>query len=172
MFKSLRVAALAVSTMGLGLVTAGLSAAELGVPTGPIVLTVGGNIRNTNADGEARFDREMLEALGLTELRTTTPWTEGLQVFEGVAVEHILGAVGANGADARAVALNDYVVEMELAFLREAQALIAVKLNGDYMRVRDKGPLWIVFPWDQRPELDEEFLKSLSVWQLNRLEIR
>lgn len=172
MLTLLRAAALVVSSVSLGLVTTALSAAELGLPTGPIVLSVGGNIRITNADGEAQFDLEMLEALGLTELRTTTPWTEGLQVFEGVAVERVLQAVGANGVVARAVALNDYVVDMELSVAKEAQALIAVKLNGDYMRVRDKGPLWIVFPWDQRPELDEEFVKALSVWQLNRLEIR
>ena len=172
MLSMLRAVALIGFSVSLGLVTTDLGAAELAVPTGPVILSVGGDIRITNSDGEAQFDRHMLDAMGLTELRTTTPWTEGEQVFEGVSFARILDAVGANGTVARAAALNDYTVEMELSFAREAHAFIAVKMNGDYMEVRDKGPLWIVFPWDQRPELDEEFVKALAVWQLKRLEIR
>ena len=39
------------------------------------------------------------------------------------------------------------------------------------MRVRDKGPLWIVFPWSEHPELVTERIRTWAVWQLTRLEV-
>ena len=141
-------------------------------PAGPVVLAIAGDIELTNVGDEARFDLEMIEELGLEELRTATPWTDGTQLFEGVPLERILDLVGAAGTTIRAQALNDYVVNIDLPFATDARALVALRMNGDYMSVREKGPLWIVFPWDQEPELDGEYVKAQSIWQLNRLEIR
>ena len=50
--------------------------------------------------------------------------------------------------------------------------LVALKMDGRYMRVRDKGPLWIVFPWDDYPELADEKTKQRSIWQLKAIHIR
>ncbi|MDH3537347.1 MAG: hypothetical protein OER87_16515, partial [Gammaproteobacteria bacterium] len=41
---------------------------SLQAPTGKVILTVSGKIANTNAGDRAEFDREMLEALGDSEL--------------------------------------------------------------------------------------------------------
>lgn len=172
MLRVLRAAAFVGVWAGSCMLCTGSNAGDLESPTGPVILSIGGDISFTNAGDEAHFDRPMLEELGLVVLRTETPWTDGKQTFEGVPVERILDAVGANGTVARAKALNDYVVDIDISFVVAAKAMVAVKTNGVYMGVRDKGPLWIVFPWDQQPELDEEFVKSQSVWQFNRLEIR
>jgi hypothetical protein len=60
------------------LVPLAASAQSLGAPDGPVILTVSGAVSHTNVDGAARFDHAMLERIGPTTLRTTTPWTEGL----------------------------------------------------------------------------------------------
>jgi hypothetical protein len=35
--------------------------------------------------------------------------------------------------------------------------------------VRDQGPLWIMFPFDDKPELKSELIYSQSVWQLRKM---
>ena len=92
-----------------------LAADALPRPTGAVVLTVSGSIANTNVNSEARFDRAMLEKLGVRTLRTSTIWTTGIKTFEGVLVRDVMKAVGAKGTEVRAVALNDYAVTIPMA---------------------------------------------------------
>lgn len=141
-------------------------------PAGKTLLTITGMIQETNADGHLEFDRGMLEQLGLAALTTRTPWTEGERAFVGVAFANLLDAIGAFGSRARAVAANDYVVDIPLGTLRGADAFLAMSMDGKRLRLRDKGPLWIIFPWSQRPELDRGDLHSYAVWQLQSLHIK
>lgn len=145
---------------------------SLGTPSGKVILTVGGNIENTNVGGEAHFDRNMLEALGVTELAQETPWTEGRQTFSGVLGQKLLDAVGARGDTMLARAINDYEVAIPLADFRNYPVLFALKQNGSYMRVRNKGPIWIVYPREQFPELDNEETKQKWIWQLSSIIIK
>jgi hypothetical protein len=136
------------------------------------LLTVTGNISRPN-DGDSRvFDRDDLEALGLYELRTTTAWTNGVVTFEGVRLCDVLDAAGAEGEVIEAHALNDYVVEIPADDCRKYPVLIAMRQNGRVLRVRDRGPLWIVYPRDEFPELVSDIVNTRWVWQLDRLEVR
>ena len=51
-------------------------------PTGPVILTVSGNIEGVGSGTVVRLDRAMLEGLGTTTLKTTTVWTSGEVEFE------------------------------------------------------------------------------------------
>ena len=145
--------------------------AGMSQPTGKTLLTITGKIHETNADGRAEFDRALLELLGLSELMTSTPWTDGERAFVGVPFAKLLDAIGAAGSIARAVAANDYVVDIPISNLREADAFLAMSMDGKQLRLRNKGPLWIIYPWSQRPELDRIELHSYAVWQLQSLHI-
>ena len=70
------------------------------------------------------------------------------------------------------MALNDYQVEIPVSDFREAGLLIAYKRNGATMRIRDNGPLWIVFPFSQNEELLNRAYLARSIWQLRSLEFR
>ena len=140
-------------------------------PADGAILTVGGAIGCTNDGDEAVFDLEGLEQVGHSEIQTSTIWTEGEQVFEGVRLDTLLEAVCAEGNGLRATALNEYQVDIPLdAMIREG-ALIAYRLNGAEMTLRDRGPVWIVFPWDQEPAYQTEDYYNRSVWQLERLDV-
>jgi hypothetical protein len=140
-------------------------------PTGKTLLTVTGKIRETNAADRMEFDRALLEQLGLSKLTTSTPWTEGERAFVGVPFARLLDAIGATGSTVRATAANDYVVDIPISNLREANAFLAMNMDGKQLRLRDKGPLWIIYPWSQRPELNRIELHSYAVWQLQSLHI-
>jgi hypothetical protein len=158
--------------LALGLAGTGAARAEaLPEPAGPVLLTVTGRIRNTNADGAARFDRAMLEALGVRRLATSTAWTEGRTEFEGVLARDLLDAVGAEGSSVLATALNDYSVTIPLDELRRYPVLLALKMNGQYLKIMDKGPVWIVYPRDQHTELQDSLTDKKWVWQLRELRV-
>ncbi|MFU0508008.1 putative pterin-binding protein [Pseudaminobacter sp. NGMCC 1.201702] len=141
-------------------------------PTETPILTIEGNIRTTNADGVAQFDRDMLERLGMTTLTTTTPWFTGPVEFEGVLLEQIMAFVGAQGTEVVAVALNDYRTTIPLKDFNEFDVILALKRDKKYMPVSDKGPLFVVYPYDSSPELHTQKYYARSIWQLTRLIVR
>lgn len=141
-------------------------------PAGPVVLTVTGAIARTNAPGKAEFDVAMLEALGVEALTTGTSWTDGRQRFEGVRASEVLKAVGAEGSVVEATALNDYTAEIPVAMFEDFPVLFALRQNGATLTARDKGPVWIVFPRDDYPELNDPRIDICWVWQLRSIEVR
>ncbi len=148
-------------------------ASALDRPTGRVLLLVDGAIAVPNdGAGGARFDKAMLEALDVVEIVTETPWTDGLSRFEGVSLQALLHVVGARGDRMRAVAINDYAVDIPLSDAAAHGPIVALKLNGDYMSVREKGPLWIIYPWSDNPALRNETYYARGIWQLKRLTVR
>ena len=145
--------------------------AGLEVPTGGVMLTVTGHITVTNADGRAEFDRAMLEDLGLSTLRTWTPWTEGEPEFSGVLARTLMARVGAEGTTVLARALNDYEITIPLSDFERYPVLIAMAMDGERLRTRDKGPLWVIYPWSDYPELDDRVTRQKAIWQLESLHV-
>jgi hypothetical protein len=144
---------------------------DLPRPNSDVVLTITGRIDRTNGPRGAEFDREMLQALGVVEIRTTTTFTDGLKIFEGVPLAQVLARVGARGTVLRAQALNDYSTKLDMDDLKY-EPVLALRMNGVPLTARDKGPLWIVFPRDQiGPALSGPQFDQKWVWQLNRLHI-
>lgn len=142
-------------------------------PTGPVVLEIQGRISETNdGEGRARFDQAMLSGLGVHEIRTRTPWTDGTVRFEGVLVRDVLAAAGAEGTMVRAVAINDYAVDIPIEDFISYPVILAFRRDGEAMGVRDKGPLWVIYPWSDHDELRTEVYHSRSIWQLKRMTVR
>ncbi len=54
--------------------------------------------------------------------------------------------VGAKGTSARVLALNDYTTIIPIDDFYKFPVIMALKMNGQYMRIRDKGPLFVVYP--------------------------
>lgn len=149
--------------------TPGAQAQSLPPPSGPVVLTVSGAIGETNAPQAALFDLSIMNRLPQATLRTHTPWTEGQQVFEGVRLVDLLRLLKSKGKSLTVHALNDYQVELELRLFLPFDPLLALRHNGEPMRIADKGPIWLVFPQDDYPDLDQARIHDLWVWQIDRL---
>lgn len=143
----------------------------LASPTGEVILTLDGNIGRRNAPDGADFDLAMLRALPSASFRTATPWTEGAADFEGVPLEEVLKAAAATGKTIKAAALNDYIADVDVETAVSAGAILAYRINGAEISVREKGPLWIMFPFDDKPQLKSELVYSQSVWQLRKMTV-
>lgn len=173
-----RRAALAIATAaaasGIGPLRAQTPAAASAPPrpTGPVVLTVRGRITRPNAGDRADFDMAMLEALPQREFSTRTPWFNEARRFTGPLLRDVLAAAGAQGRNAVLIALNDYRVEMPLEDAERYEVLLARLLDGRPMAVRDKGPLFVIYPFDARAELRSTVYHARSAWQLRTIDVR
>jgi len=148
------------------------SATGLIAPTSKALLTVTGKIANTNKGNAAVFDRSMLEALGMDGFETTTPWYNRPVRFDGVRMQRLMQVVGASGTSVTAVALNNYTTDIPLADFERYGVLLAMKRDGVDMPVSDKGPLFIVYPYDSEPELKSQLFYSRSAWQVAELIVK
>ena len=83
----------------------------------------------------------------------------------------VLSAVGANGVSVTAIALNDYSYTMPAADFERYPVLLATAMNGEEMSSRDKGPMWIIYPRDDFPELDQQESDHRTLWQVRELVI-
>jgi hypothetical protein len=148
----------------------------LPAPSGDIILEITGDISCGNAhEGDnlaAHFDAALLESLGTKVLETTTDWTNGSQRFEGPLMRDILQKVQASGTVVHAVAANDYAVTIPREDFEDYQVILAMSQNGKRLSLRDRGPLWIIYPRDGHPELRTPVMNTRWIWQLRTLDVR
>ncbi len=136
-----------------------------------VLLTVTGNVSPLPSHG-IKLTFEDLQAIGTHTVVTRTKWTDGVVRFDGPLLRDVLAHVNAMGSDMLATAINDYSVSIPVADAKDYDVILAHSRDGKRMRIRDKGPLWVIYPWDQVPDLNDERIYARSVWQVNRLEVR
>ncbi|WP_326539622.1 molybdopterin-dependent oxidoreductase [Pseudorhodoferax sp.] len=164
--KSLRLAAALVLVLAAG------AAAALDKPNGDVILTISGKLASPNAGQKAQFDMAMLEKLPQHSFTTQTPWHSGPTKFTGPLLRDVLAAAGANGNKLVAVALNDYKTDIPFSDAGRYDVIVARLLNDKPMPVREKGPLFIIYPFDSKAELKAETFYNRSAWQLNQLQVQ
>ena len=148
------------------------SAEPLARPSGTVILIVTGSISQSNAPGRAEFDRKMLETLGIERITTSTNWMDGKVVFEGVLVRKVLEAVGATGKTITATGLDGYAIDIPVDDFNRYEVLLALSMNGRALARSDKGPIWIVYPRDDYPELRDPTINARWVWQLKSIDVK
>jgi hypothetical protein len=167
------VLSLGAAAIGCLLLPLSVSAAAepLPKPQGEVILTIEGAITVTNGDGMAAFDLAMLEALPARQFVTETPWTKGLHTFTGVPLKVLMARVGARGRMITATALNEYTAEIPIDDGERFEMMVAYRLDGQPMLPSDRGPLWTVYPFSNRPEIRTETYYMRSVWTLEGLAV-
>jgi len=127
----------------------------------------------SSADGRVlrseSLDMAAFEALPQTTVRTETPWTSGVQTFTGVLLSALAQRGGRPVREARIVALNDYSATVPAADWKAYGILVASRHNGEPMRIREKGPFWVVYPIDGFAELDKQIYHARMVWQIKSI---
>ncbi len=117
------------------------------------------------------LDLATLEQMPHHTIATSTPWTEGMSSYEGVLLRDLLHRLGVSGTAIKLTALNDYAITIPAVDFEKYDVVLAYARDGQAMPVRDKGPLWVVYPLDDHPELKNEDTHSKMIWQVRRLEV-
>lgn len=149
------------------------AAAALPAITGPVILTVSGLDEKRFAGGVVEFDIGRLEALGRSEIETTTIWTEGKHRYTGVLLADLLTSLGLSGTVTQLEfrALNDYAIEFAANEATAEAPLLAYLEDGQPMPVRDKGPLWLIYPYDCDADYRTDTIYARSIWLLDRITV-
>jgi len=149
-----------------------VQAQTLSKPTGPVILTVTGNISHTNTTSKtAEFDRDMLMGLEVIDQKTMTPWSEGVDLYRGPLLRSVMAAVGAQTGELSVTALNDYSAKVPKKDGEDYDVILAMDMNGKPMSVRDKGPIFMLYPFTDHPDLNNEVIHNRSVWQVKSINV-
>jgi len=148
------------------------TAFALEAPTGRPILTISGAINVKNAGPVVRFDMKMIESLPQHSFTTRTPWFDKPMKFTGPLLADVLAAVGANGSTLEATAINDYTVTIPMADVLARKVIMARLIDGQPIPVREKGPLFVVYPFDSDVTLRTSTFYERSIWQLKSLDVR
>ena len=173
----------------LSLSVASARAGDLAPPAGPVVLTVAGEIGNTNRpafdafedgflnyhekrfDRAAAFDRAMLEDLGMHEVTIAyDAWPKAFR-FQGPRLKDLLAAVDARGSTITLFALDGYGVEIEKSELDRDDWIFAISRDGAPLGLGQRGPGWAVYARadGQPPSHDDE---ARWGWAIFYIEVR
>jgi hypothetical protein len=137
-----------------------------------VILTVSTGAQQASPSKSVRFTMEQLTKLPQVSFTTQTPWYDKPVKFTGPLLKDVLHAAGVDGQRIWLIALNNYQVETPAIDMQRYSIVLARLINDKPMAIRDKGPLFVVYPYDQYSELKKELYYSRSVWQLSKIHVQ
>jgi len=120
-----------------------------------------------------KFSLVALEKLEHKKLVMELPPNFGLSgkhEWSGVPLRSVLAAAKATHfSTLRVVALDGYQVSIPAEDLVRYDPLLAYQRDGQYIAIRDRGPLFLVYPFDQYPELQKVLFMNRTIWQASTI---
>jgi hypothetical protein len=128
-------------------------------------------ILSVAVDGtETSFTLEELLAMRQSSVVTANFYVSQVAHFQGPSLRSVLLATNVPpSATLTMVALNDYTVRVPARDAYDYKVILAVQRDGEPMSVRNKGPIWVIYPMDDHPELQGTAYNDRLVWQLRRV---
>jgi hypothetical protein len=148
-----------------------LSAEPFPPPEGEVLLRLTGDIAHANVGNELHLDRAMLMSLSPTVIETGTPWTEGVSRFEGPLARAVLEAAGVSVEHVRVRALDDFEAKVPVSDFHDYDVILAIQRDGEPIAVRDLGPVFVLYPFDEYPDLLNETIRFRSVWHVGTIHV-
>jgi hypothetical protein len=131
-----------------------------------VILTV------TNQEASTKFTHEELSSLPQVVLLTANDYVDQPTSFQGPLLRSVLEASGI-GRDAKLnmIALNDFTSTVPASDAFDYDVILAILREGKTMPVREKGPVWVIYPMDDDPELRNDLYNDRLVWQLKEISV-
>ena len=149
--------------------------APIAAPKGKVILVISGSIDQSNVQGGAKrveLDAQALDALPVHQIKTGTPWHKEVVTFSGPRLSDLLALVGARGENLQIKALNDYQVKVPVADAAKYEPILARKIDGNPLSIREKGPLFMMYPFDAHPELRNDIYFGRAIWQIATIDVK
>lgn len=131
-------------------------------------LTVAGKVAG-GAPVQLSYD-ELLK-LPQQNFSTLTPWSKEPRRYAGPLLRDVLTRAKAQGTVLKAVALNDYQVSIPASDAQDWNVIVALQIDGKPIAVRDKGPFFVIYPFDSDARLQTATYYSRSIWQLKSIQV-
>jgi len=137
-------------------------------PAARPVLEISGNV----AAAPVQLDMAALQRLPQRSFTTNTPWTREPHTYSGPLLRDVLALAGArNPVTIKAVALNDYQISIPAEDAATLDVIVAHQIDGKAIPVRERGPLFVIYPFDSASQLRSTRYYERSIWQLKSMRI-
>ncbi|MFG6511372.1 molybdopterin-dependent oxidoreductase [Sulfitobacter sp. M23905] len=126
----------------------------------------------TTSKQSVDFTLEQLQTLPQTTVVTANDYVEPSAVFQGPLLRTVLEALEIDkDAELKMIALNDFTSTVPASDAFDYDVIMAVLRDGERMTVRNKGPIWVIYPMDDNPELRSDIYNDRLVWQLKEIAV-
>jgi hypothetical protein len=112
-----------------------------------------------------------LKQFPVSTIISNTPWTSEGTVFTGVKLSDLAKIQSLRGNMFKVTALNNYWSTISQDDIEKYEPILAYAVNGKMMSVREKGPLWVIFPLSDFNQEQDERLHSQMVWQVKSIDV-
>lgn len=122
------------------------------------------------SDRSESFSLADLLAMEQTTIVTKNDYVDEATEFRGPSLRSILEDMDVErDATLKMIALNDFSSDVPAADAFDYDVILAVLREGEPMSVREKGPIWVIYPMDEHPDLQDEIYNDRLVWQLKTI---
>ena len=142
--------------------------ANSAIAQGNIYLTV----TNASQDVVVELTEDDLLAMEQFTVHTENEFVDGLAEFTGPLVRDVIALLGAAEIGMlRLTAVNDYAVEVPISDILDYDVIFALSQNGERFSIRDKGPIWMIYPMTDNVELQDRVYNDRLIWQLVKVDV-
>ena len=124
----------------------------------------------TNGEKVLEMDAATLNALPQVSFETSTIWTDGTISFSGPSLRSLMDQAGISDGQLTLTAINDYAIQVSVDEIEDNAPIVATLMSGEPISRREKGPYWLVYPYDVDAKYQSEVIYAQSIWQLVSIE--
>ena len=112
-----------------------------------------------------------LLAMDQFTVHTENEFVDGLAEFTGPLARDVIALLSASGIETlHFIAANDYAIEVPMSDILDFDVIFAMSQNGVRFSIRDKGPIWVIYPMSDNVELQDRVYNDRLIWQLIKVE--
>ena len=132
------------------------------------VLTLTGEVPG----GEVTLTRDAIAKLPQRELSEQPTSFPAAINFKGPSLTDVLKLAGATGGDLTLSAADDYKVDITADEMKKYGPILAIEKDGVRMAPDDFGPFFVMWPFKEKPEIDNEVYQGKAIWTVVKIEVR
>ncbi|OEF05356.1 hypothetical protein [Vibrio genomosp. F10] len=115
---------------------------------------------------------QISQDIPVSSFSTKLPWFKQPKSYSGMRVIDLIDYLNKDSESIHSVsfiALNDYAANSNIDDILKYDPIIAYMMDEKKMKVRNKGPYWLVFNVDKYPEIANDVFYNQMVWQIDEV---
>jgi hypothetical protein len=122
--------------------------------------------------GEVTLARDEIAKLPQHELSEQPTSFPAAMSFKGPLLADVLKLAGATNGDITLSAADDYKVDITADEMKTYNPILAIEKDGVRMAPDDFGPFFVMWPFKEKPEIDNEAFQAKAIWSVVKIEVK
>ena len=114
----------------------------------------------------AELTQDELLEMEQVVIRTENEFIDGVGEFSGPLARDVIALISRELETVLLTAINDYAVPVPVSDFMEYDVIFALTQDGEAFSIRDKGPIWVIYPMSENVELQDRIYNDRLIWQL------